>query len=120
METSLDFGFSEDQESLRDLATKILTDLVTHDRLTEIGATEDWFDRRAWQALADAGLLGIGLPEAQGGGGLGFLEVCIVAEQIGATRRTGAVRADGHRRARHRRVRRRRAARPVAARRGEW
>jgi alkylation response protein AidB-like acyl-CoA dehydrogenase len=82
---SLDFGFSDDQEALRDLAVKILTDLVTHERLTEIGASEDWFDRRAWQALADAGLLGIGLPEAYGGGGLGFLEVCIVAEQVGAT-----------------------------------
>ena len=81
---SLDFSLTDDQEALRDLAAKILGDLVTHERLTEIDRSEEWFDRRAWRALADAGLLGIGLPEASGGGGLGFLEVCIVAEQIGA------------------------------------
>jgi alkylation response protein AidB-like acyl-CoA dehydrogenase len=82
---SLDFSLSDDQEALRDLAAKILGDLVTHERLTEIDRSEEWFDRRAWRALADAGLLGIGLPEASGGAGLGFLEVGIVAEQIGAT-----------------------------------
>jgi alkylation response protein AidB-like acyl-CoA dehydrogenase len=82
---SLDFALDEDQAALRDLAAKILEDLVTHERLTEIEATDDWFDRRAWQALADAGLLGIGLPEAYGGGGLGFLETCVVLEEIGRT-----------------------------------
>ena len=85
MSESLDFSFSEDQEALRDLAAKILGDLVTHERLTEVERGDEWFDRRVWQSLADAGLLGIGLPEASGGGGLGFLHVCIVAEQIGAT-----------------------------------
>jgi alkylation response protein AidB-like acyl-CoA dehydrogenase len=82
---SLDFAFSDDQEALRDLAGKILGDIVTHERLTEIGRGDEWFDRKAWGALADAGLLGIGLPESVGGGGFGFLEVCIVAEQVGAT-----------------------------------
>lgn len=85
MSDSLDFALNEDQAALRDLAAKILEDLVTHERLTEIEATDDWFDRRAWQALADAGLLGIGLPEAYGGGGLGFLETCVVLEEIGRT-----------------------------------
>ncbi len=84
-ESSLDFAFSDDQEALRDLARKILEDLVTHERLNEVERTDDWFDRRAWQAVADAGLLGIGLPEANGGGGLGFLETCIVLEQVGRT-----------------------------------
>ena len=84
-ESSLDFGFSEDQEALRDLARHILEDQVTTARLAAVEAGDEWFDRGTWQALADAGLVGIGLPEAHGGGGLGFLEVAIVLEQVGRT-----------------------------------
>ena len=36
-----------------------------------------------WSELADAGLLGIGLPEAHGGAGLGLIEICLVLEQQG-------------------------------------
>jgi alkylation response protein AidB-like acyl-CoA dehydrogenase len=33
--------------------------------------------------MADLGLVGIGLPESVGGGGLGFTEACIVLEEVG-------------------------------------
>ncbi len=82
---SLDFGFSEDQDALRDLARRILEDHVTTERLAEVEAGDEWFDRRAWKALADAGLVGIALPEAHGGGGLDFLDATIVFEQVGRT-----------------------------------
>ncbi len=38
-----------------------------------------------WAALAKADLLGISLPEADGGGGYGLIEACLIAEQIGRT-----------------------------------
>lgn len=79
----MDFSFSEDQQALADLAKKILDDQVTADRLKEVEAGDEWFDRVTWEALGAAGLVGIGLPEAHGGGGLGFLETAIVAEAIG-------------------------------------
>ncbi len=81
----MDFGFNEEQRDLQGLAEQILHGEVTHDRLKEIEAGEDNLDRELWGKLADAGLLGIALPEAHGGGGYGFLEAAIVLEQVGRT-----------------------------------
>ena len=38
-----------------------------------------------WRELADLGIVGIGMPEADGGAGLGFAEVAIVLEEVGRT-----------------------------------
>jgi 3-oxocholest-4-en-26-oyl-CoA dehydrogenase beta subunit len=46
-------------------------------------ANGEYLDREAWQRLASANLLGIAIPEAYGGSGLGFVEACLVLEQIG-------------------------------------
>jgi alkylation response protein AidB-like acyl-CoA dehydrogenase len=81
----MDFGFNEEQQDLQGLARQILDAEVTPERLKEIEAGEDNVDRELWAKLADAGLLGIALPEAHGGGGYGFLEAAIVLEQIGRT-----------------------------------
>jgi alkylation response protein AidB-like acyl-CoA dehydrogenase len=81
----MDFSLSEEQEATRSLARQILTDLVTPERHKELEAQGQWLDRKAWSALADAGLLGIAAPEAHGGSGLGFLEVALVLEEIGRT-----------------------------------
>jgi alkylation response protein AidB-like acyl-CoA dehydrogenase len=81
----MDFALNEAQNATRDLARQILGDLVTPDRHKELEGAGEWFDHKAWSALADAGLLGIALPEAYGGAGLGFLEVAFVLEEIGRT-----------------------------------
>ena len=66
----MDFSFSSDQEELRSLANRILTDRCTHEHLKEVAAaTADRFDLELWRELADPGLVGIGLPESVGGGG---------------------------------------------------
>ena len=79
----MDFAFTDDQQDLAGLCRKILDDQVTHERLKEIEGGDEWFDRRTWQALGEAGLLGIALPERVGGGGLGFTELAIVCEEAG-------------------------------------
>jgi acyl-CoA dehydrogenase len=81
----MDFSFNEEQQDLEGLARQILEAEVTTERLKEIEAGEDNFDRELWVKLADAGLLGIAVPEAQGGGGYGLLEAAVVLEQIGRT-----------------------------------
>jgi len=85
----MDFSFSEEQEAVRELATRIFTDLATHERLREIeleaDGLNDRFDRKLWAELASAGLLGIALPEDVGGAGLGFIEVALVVEAAGRT-----------------------------------
>jgi alkylation response protein AidB-like acyl-CoA dehydrogenase len=80
----MDFEFSEEQQAISDLAGQILGDMVTHERLKEIETADVWFAAPEWQALADAGLVGIALPEAHGGAGFGILEAGLVLEQIGA------------------------------------
>ena len=83
----MDFSYSEDQEAIRELATRIFTDLATHERLREIEGDKETprFDRKLWSELANAGLTGINLPEEVGGAGLGFLEAALVVEAAGRT-----------------------------------
>jgi len=80
----MDFSFTPDQEALRDLAKQIIGDLSTHERLKVVEKDPAWFDRDLWAALAKANLLGVAIPEAHGGSGFGFLEVCLLLEQVGA------------------------------------
>jgi 3-oxocholest-4-en-26-oyl-CoA dehydrogenase beta subunit len=81
----MDFGLTEEQEATRDLARQILSDRSTHERLKEIEAGGDGFDRDTWSELAKAGLLGIALPEDAGGSGLGFVALCQLLEEVGRT-----------------------------------
>jgi 3-oxocholest-4-en-26-oyl-CoA dehydrogenase beta subunit len=79
----MDFSFSEDQEALRQLARTILADHCTHERLKAVEATPEWFHRPVWDELAKAHLLGVALPEDVGGSNFGFVELCILLEEVG-------------------------------------
>ena len=79
----MDFGFTEEQQELGALARRILEDKVTEAVLREADAGEARFDKATWEALADANLLGIGLPEDVGGSGYGLVEQCVVLEEVG-------------------------------------
>src|SRR5438045_4233119 len=81
----MDFSFSEEQQEIQGLAAHILGDKVTHERLKEVEASPEWFDRDLWGELAKAGLVGIALPTDVGGGGFGILEAALVLEEIGRT-----------------------------------
>ena len=81
----MDLSFTEEQQSLRDLARKILETEVTPGRLREVEAGPEWFDRSLWSELGRSGLLGIGIPEELGGSGGGLLEACILLEEVGRT-----------------------------------
>jgi alkylation response protein AidB-like acyl-CoA dehydrogenase len=79
----MDFSFSPEQIELRDLARQILTDRCPHERLAAVAATESATDLDLWRTLADAGLVGIGLPDSAGGGGFGWLDTAIVLAELG-------------------------------------
>src|SRR3954467_13803264 len=80
----MDFSLTDDQKSLRALAREILVDGATHAHLQQL-EKESWavFGGPLGQKLPTAGITGIAVPEEQGGGGLGFLELSIVFEEIG-------------------------------------
>ena len=65
----MDFDFSDDQEMLRDTVRKWVEKSYDFERRRGI-VKAGGFSREAWQGLADLGLLGLAVPEAQGGMGL--------------------------------------------------
>lgn len=79
----MDFEFSEEQTAIRELAREILAAEATPERARAAEATPDRFDRDLWAKLAEANLLGIAIPEAYGGMGYGFAELCVLLEEIG-------------------------------------
>ncbi len=81
----MDFSFSDEQNALREVARKILEAECTPDRLREIEKSDERIDRALWAELAKANLLGAALPEAHGGSGYGFFELCVLLEEIGRT-----------------------------------
>ena len=81
----MDFRFSEDQETIRELARQILADQTSPERAKELEDNGEWYDRKLWTALAEANLTALCLPEAIGGGGCGFFELALVLEETGRT-----------------------------------
>lgn len=79
----MDFRFTEEQDALRELAREILENEISPERLKESEAAGEFFDREGWSRLAESNLLGLAVPEAQGGMGMGFLELCILLVEVG-------------------------------------
>ena len=80
----MNFDFSDDQKSLKDEARKFLTDKagakVTRRVLDDAAVS---YDETLWRAVAEMGWLGAAIPEEHGGLGLGRLELCVLAEELG-------------------------------------
>ncbi len=79
----MDFALSETQDELIGLARQILSDRMTLQHLKDVERSDEGFDRDTWNEFAKANLLGIAIPEAQGGLGLGFLDLCLVLREVG-------------------------------------
>ncbi|HEX3823208.1 MAG TPA: acyl-CoA dehydrogenase family protein [Mycobacteriales bacterium] len=73
----------ETQDELRGLAAQIFAGRAGAEQVEAAQATEDGFDRDLWRALADAGLLGVAIPEEYGGLGFGSVELGLVCEELG-------------------------------------
>lgn len=81
----MDFTLTDEQQAITELAHRILSEQLPPERLRALEQTEAWFADAVWTELGQADLLGIALPEADGGGGYGILEACLIAEQVGRT-----------------------------------
>ncbi|MHB8219203.1 MAG: acyl-CoA dehydrogenase family protein [Acidimicrobiales bacterium] len=80
----MDFTFTEEQAAVGQAAETLFAGVVDPARVVRIEATEDRVDRELWGALAATDLLGLAVPEAHGGGGLGLTELCLLLEAQGA------------------------------------
>src|ERR1700760_4146440 len=79
----MDFSLSEAQQQLADLVRQIADGHLTHKRRKEVESSPERMDRDLWKALADAGVLAAGIPEAAGGSGLGVSEQASVLIELG-------------------------------------
>ncbi len=78
----MDFEFNDDQAALRDAVSRWVDkgyDFERRRAITKAGG----FSRQAWDELAELGLLGLALPEANGGMGFGAVEAMVVMEELG-------------------------------------
>ena len=79
----MEFEFSDAQAAVRESAAAVFAGRADPARVAVVEETEERVDEELWQSLADAQLLGLVVPEAHGGAGLGLFEACLVLEQQG-------------------------------------
>ncbi len=79
----MNFDFSDEQKQLRDEARRYLAEKCPPKAVRAVLEGSAPYDRELWQGLAGMGFLGIAIPEQYGGTGAGYLELCVVAEEIG-------------------------------------
>src|ERR1700719_5285696 len=81
--SELDFGFSEEQEMLRDAAKRFLADNCSTKFVRQMMADESAHDAGFWRKLVDLGWPGLLIPEEYGGQGGTFLDMTVIAEEAG-------------------------------------
>jgi alkylation response protein AidB-like acyl-CoA dehydrogenase len=80
----MNFDFSEDQKFLKSEARKFLEAQSPTSRVRKVLDDDaKAYDAELWTAVAGQGWLGAAIPEEHGGLGLGHLELCVIAEELG-------------------------------------
>jgi len=80
----MNFDFSDDQKFLKSEARKFLNANCTPGRVRAVLDDEaKAYDAELWKDVAAQGWLGAAIPEEFGGLGLGHLELCVIAEELG-------------------------------------
>ncbi len=80
----MNFDFSDDQKFLKSEARKFLDANCPTSRVRKVlddGAKA--YDEALWRQVAEQGWLGAAIPEEHGGLGLGHVELCAIAEELG-------------------------------------
>jgi alkylation response protein AidB-like acyl-CoA dehydrogenase len=79
----MDFGLSDDQEALQRAARELLAAECPPALVRDTARSDDGVPRALYATLAAQGWLGILVPEALGGAGLGTLELALLCEELG-------------------------------------
>jgi alkylation response protein AidB-like acyl-CoA dehydrogenase len=79
----MNFDFSDDQKMLKDQAHKFLTEKCTTKTVRSVFEGKEHFDKALWKQIGEMGWTGTAIPENYGGLGLGYLELCVIAEEMG-------------------------------------
>lgn len=79
----MNFDFSDDQRMLRDHARRFLSERCAPAQVRAVLESDAAYDRELWRGMAELGWMGTALPEEFGGLGMGQIELCVIAEEIG-------------------------------------
>jgi len=79
----MEFDFSAEQKQLKEQVRRFLADRCDRTAVRRILDGPEGHDAALWRGLGELGYLGATLPEAYGGLGLGYLEACVIAEELG-------------------------------------
>jgi alkylation response protein AidB-like acyl-CoA dehydrogenase len=79
----MNFDFSSDQKMLKDQAHKFLSERCTTKTVRKTFEGDAHYDAQLWKAIGEMGWTGTAIPEEYGGLGLGYLELCVIAEELG-------------------------------------
>lgn len=82
----MDLRFNEDQEMIRETTRRFLEGECSMALVRELEKSATGHLAELWLGMAEIGLMGVAFPEAYGGLGMGFQELCIVLEEKGRIR----------------------------------
>lgn len=79
----MNFEFSEDQNMLRDQAQRFLAESCPPGVVRKVLESDADYDAELWKKIVEMGWTAAVIPEEQGGLGLSYLELCVIAEELG-------------------------------------
>ena len=79
----MQFHLNDTQQLLQDGVRRFLSSEFDSGKSRAIETSADGFSAEVWSQLKDLGWSSVAVPEAHGGGGLGVLELCVLAEELG-------------------------------------
>jgi len=79
----MNFGFTEEQELLRQEVRKFLDAHCDTERVRELGETPEGHDPELWRQISELGWTGLTVDEAHGGAGLGWVDLVVLLEETG-------------------------------------
>jgi alkylation response protein AidB-like acyl-CoA dehydrogenase len=79
----MNFDFSEEQKMLRGIARKFLKEHCGSAVVRRVLDSGEPYDHDLWKGIVELEWPGIAVPEDYGGVGYGYLELCVLAEELG-------------------------------------
>jgi alkylation response protein AidB-like acyl-CoA dehydrogenase len=79
----MNFEFTDDQRAIKRTANEFLAARYKLETVRELAGSERGFTDQQWREIADLGWPGVIVPEADGGLGLGAVELVVIQEEMG-------------------------------------
>jgi len=79
----MNFDFSEEQKLLQNTARDYLAEQSSLTHVRDIFEADAGYSEKLWKGVAELGWLGVAIPEEYGGAGYGYLELAMIAGEIG-------------------------------------